>query len=79
MSFLAGSSSAVIVALGKYFDGYNSDGWASLFALMLTLGGLILFALGIIAEYLGLLVRRAVGVPLYVIGNDPHQGPFQKQ
>jgi len=78
-SFLGGASGVVIVAFGKYFHGYNSDGWASLFTLLLTLGGLILFALGIISEYLGVLVRRAVGVPLYVIGNDPHQGPLQKQ
>lgn len=78
-SFFAGLIGSFIVVIGKYIAGYSSDGWASLFSLVLIIGGLILLALGIIAEYLGVLVRRAVGVPLYVVGNDPHLGPLHKQ
>jgi len=78
-SLFAGLSGAFIVVIGKYIAVYSSNGWASLFSLVLIIGGLILFALGIIAEYLGVLVRRAVGVPLYVVGNDPHLGPLRQQ
>jgi hypothetical protein len=79
VAFAAGVIGALTVALGKYLGDYPVGGWASLFSLVLILGGAILLALGIIAEYLGVLVRRSIGLPLYVIGNDPHQGPLHKQ
>jgi undecaprenyl-phosphate 4-deoxy-4-formamido-L-arabinose transferase len=47
--------------------------------LILILGGAILLALGVIAEYVGVLVRRSIGLPLYVIGNDTHTGPLHKK
>jgi undecaprenyl-phosphate 4-deoxy-4-formamido-L-arabinose transferase len=47
--------------------------------LILILGGAILLALGVIAEYVGVLVRRSIGLPLYVIGNDTHIGPLHKK
>ncbi|NBO56919.1 MAG: hypothetical protein EBU84_20520 [Actinobacteria bacterium] len=50
-------------------------GWASLFSLVLVVGGLILLILGILAEYLGVVVRTSLGRPIYVIGDDPVLGP----
>ena len=79
VAFVAGVIGAITVTLGKYFGDYPVGGWASLFSLVLILGGAVLLALGIIAEYLGVLVRRSIGLPLYVIGNDPHHGPLHKQ
>jgi hypothetical protein len=39
---------------------------------LLFLGGLILIALGVIAEYLGLVVIMAMGKPTYSKSNQPH-------
>jgi undecaprenyl-phosphate 4-deoxy-4-formamido-L-arabinose transferase len=44
----------------------------------LIIGGFILLVLGIIAEYVGLLVRTAIGRPLYVITNDRADGPLYR-
>jgi hypothetical protein len=46
-----------------------------LFSLVLVVGGLILLILGILAEYLGVVVRTSLGRPIYVIGDDPVLGP----
>jgi glycosyltransferase involved in cell wall biosynthesis len=78
LSFIAGVIGTVIVLFGKYVAGYSSQGWASLFSLVLILGGAILLALGVIAEYVGVLVRRSIGLPLYVVGSDAHQSPLRK-
>lgn len=79
ISFISGVVGAVVVTVGKYAAGYTSNGWASLFSLILILGGAILLALGVIAEYVGVLVRRSIGLPLYVIGNDTRTGPLHKK
>jgi hypothetical protein len=50
-----------------------------MFSLLLAIGGLILLVLGIIAEYVGLLVRTAIGRPLYVIVNDRLSGPLFRE
>jgi undecaprenyl-phosphate 4-deoxy-4-formamido-L-arabinose transferase len=38
--------------------------------------GAILFSLGVIAEYLGVVVNMAMGKPLYLIVGDPREGPL---
>jgi polyisoprenyl-phosphate glycosyltransferase len=48
-------------------------GWASVMVVILFLGGLILIALGVIAEYLGLVVTMAMGKPTYSKSNKPHK------
>ena len=50
----------------------SSAGWTSLMAVLLVLGGTILLVLGVIAEYLGFVVRRSLGAPLYVV-SDQHR------
>jgi len=47
------------------------QGWTSLMAAFLVIGGLILLMLGVLAEYMGAVVRRSLGAPLYVIANNP--------
>jgi polyisoprenyl-phosphate glycosyltransferase len=37
-----------------------------------------LFALGVIAEYVGAAVRMAMGKPLYLITSDPANGPLHR-
>lgn len=46
-------------------------GWTSLTVLLCLFSGLILFALGIIAQYLGVTLRMAMGRPLYLIVSKP--------
>jgi hypothetical protein len=42
---------------------------------LITSGGM-LFSLGIVAEYLGITVKTAMGKPLYLVVNDPSEGPL---
>jgi hypothetical protein len=79
LTFVSGLLGAFFVVQGKIAHGYDLKGWASLTSIILVLGGLVLLSLGIIAEYLGVLVRKAIGVPFYVIGNNPTFGPLQKK
>lgn len=54
-------------------------GWSSLMAAFLVIGGLILVMLGVLAEYMGAVVRRSLGAPLYVIGGSPRGGTTRDQ
>ena len=78
-SFATGLAVAIAVAVRKVMYGFNVVGWASMFGLLLIIGGLILLVLGIVAEYVGLLVRTAIGRPLYVISNDRATGPLYRE
>ena len=46
-------------------------GFASTLALLLILTGLILLGLAVLSEYVGLIVRSAIGRPLYVVTANP--------
>lgn len=59
----------------KVFNGIAAQGWASVFVGILILGGAVLFAVGIIAEYLGLVVRSSLGQPTYLTVRDPKTSP----
>ena len=73
LTFIGGLLLAGYVILGKLFFGYPVTGWASVFVALLIFGGSTLLFIGIIAEYIGLLVRTSIGKPLYVIGSDPQK------
>ena len=47
------------------------QGWTSLTVLVCLFSGVILFALGVIAEYVGVTLRMAMGRPLYLIVSKP--------
>ncbi len=53
-----------------------TEGWSSLIVVMLISTGAILFSLGVIAEYVGVAVNMAMGKPLYLITQDPADGPL---
>ena len=69
------------VALGLLISGYALyekltasvpvQGWTSLTVLVCLFSGVILFALGVIAEYVGVTLRMAMGRPLYLIVSKP--------
>ena len=52
------------------------QGWTSTMVVVLVSTGVILFSLGVIAEYLGVAVNMAMGKPLYLIVGDPKDGPL---
>ena len=70
-SFAAGVVAAAVIVFGKLSYGYTVSGWASVFVALLLMGGLILLVLGVLAEYLGMIVRASIGKPLYVAVSDP--------
>jgi len=51
-------------------------GWTSVMVIVLVGTGAVLFALGVIAEYVGVAVNMALGKPLYLIVSDPKEGPL---
>jgi len=58
---------SVIVAYGVIWGDSDVRGWASTFVLILGSSGLVLFALGVIAEYVGAVLSVARGRPAFVL------------
>jgi len=61
----------VNILLGARAD---TEGWASLMIVLLLCSGAILVSLGVIAEYIGVVLHVAMGRPLYVLVGDPESG-----
>ena len=51
-------------------------GWTSVMVLVLVTSGGVLFSLGVVAEYLGIAVKTAMGKPLYLVVSDLAAGPL---
>jgi polyisoprenyl-phosphate glycosyltransferase len=71
-----GFLTAIVVVVARITSGVSVQGWASVMAAILLGFGAMLFALGIIAEYVGVSVNMAMGKPLYLVMTDPAQGPL---
>jgi undecaprenyl-phosphate 4-deoxy-4-formamido-L-arabinose transferase len=67
---------AVAFAVNRMAGGELPQGWTSLIVVILVTSGLILFCLGVVAEYIGVAVNMAMGKPLYLIVSDPADGPL---
>jgi polyisoprenyl-phosphate glycosyltransferase len=52
------------------------QGWTSVMVVLLVTAGAILFSLGVVAEYLGIAAKSAMGKPLYLVVSDPADGPL---
>lgn len=72
---LAGFALAVFVVGLRLFGDVEELGWASLMVAVLISSGFVLFALGVVAEYIGVAVNMAMGKPLYLIVADRRNGP----
>lgn len=59
----------------RLFGAVSVPGWTSLAVIFLLGIGAVLFALGIIAEYLGVTVNMAMGKPLFLAVPDRNTGP----
>jgi undecaprenyl-phosphate 4-deoxy-4-formamido-L-arabinose transferase len=66
---------AAIIGL-KLSGHIDEAGWASAMVVSLVSSGAVLFALGVMAEYLGVAVNMAMGRPLYLIVTDRADGPL---
>lgn len=66
----------VWVVWSKITDQVPIQGWTSVMVILLVTSGGVLLSLGIMAEYLGIGVRSAMGKPLYLVVSDPADGPL---
>lgn len=78
-----GSALAAVAAIGyvvyqRIAYGVPAAGWTSLLAVTLLVGGITLLSLGIVAEFLGIVVRTSIGRPLYLVRSDPRDGALAR-
>lgn len=66
----------IVFGIERMTTGGFPAGWASQIIVTLVASGAILFSLGVIAEYLGVVVNAAMGKPPYLIVSDPNDGPL---
>jgi glycosyltransferase involved in cell wall biosynthesis len=57
----------IIYILVAYFQGRTIQGWASLLFSMWFLGGLLLFSIGVVGEYVGKIYKEVKRRPRYII------------
>jgi undecaprenyl-phosphate 4-deoxy-4-formamido-L-arabinose transferase len=67
------------VVYARLTDQVPVQGWASTTVILLVTSGGILFSLGIMAEYLGIAAKSAMGKPLYLVVSDPASGPLGRR
>lgn len=70
---VGGLAYAVWLVVGRMRGHPEVSGWTSLMVATLLIGGLILIALGIIAEYVGLAATMSMGKPSYVALDAPQR------
>ena len=73
---VAGFLLAAVLLVGRITDRITVQGWTTLMVAILVSTGVVLFCLGVIAEYIGVAVRMAMGQPAYLILTDPMRGPL---
>lgn len=61
---------SLIVLFQKFFTNTTLTGWTSIIILQLVFGGIILFILGLIGEYIGRIYDEAKDRPLYIIEEE---------
>lgn len=81
---LGGVVMLIAVALGLYFviaklidPSRSNQGFATIIVAILFLGGLQLFAIGLVGQYVGRIFKQSKGRPLYVVSNRvgfPYEG-----
>jgi polyisoprenyl-phosphate glycosyltransferase len=64
------------VLYARITDQVHVQGWTSVMIVLLVISGALLFSFGILAEYIGVAARSAMGKPLYLIVSDPAEGPL---
>ncbi|WEV56591.1 glycosyltransferase family 2 protein [Ligilactobacillus acidipiscis] len=67
VSFIISLVSILFIILRKIFFGGSVNGWASMISVILLIGGIQLFCLGILGRYIGNLYLEAKRRPIYII------------
>jgi polyisoprenyl-phosphate glycosyltransferase len=70
---------AVVFTVDRLNGGDVPAGWTSQIVVTLLSAGMVLFSLGVVAEYVGVAVNMAMGRPLYLITGDPATGPLARK
>jgi polyisoprenyl-phosphate glycosyltransferase len=70
---LFGFAVATHSAIQNMAGNISVQGWTSVFVAVLVVGGAVLIALGVIAEYIAFSANMAMGKPVYVIVRDPSE------
>jgi polyisoprenyl-phosphate glycosyltransferase len=78
-SVLLGIAISAYSIWGKLTGRVPVPGWASLLIVVSLFSGLILFSLGLLAEYLAIVVTMALGKPLYLITSRPSRGASHRR
>lgn len=63
----AGSIFMALFVMYGFYQGGTITGWASTMTVMLFLGGVQLFVMGVVGEYLGRMFMQSKGRPLFII------------
>ena len=69
----------VYILIQRVTNQITVEGWTSVMLALLLTSGAVLFSLGVIAEYVGVAVKMAMGKPLYLIVSDPADGPLRHE
>ena len=65
--FIAGAICYTSLVIWRYFSGATVSGWSSMIISLYLVGGIIMFSLGIIGEYIGKIFIESKKRPRYVI------------
>ncbi|WP_244932246.1 glycosyltransferase [Nocardioides sp. W7] len=69
---------AAFVVWARLSNQIEVTGWASSMVTVLLSSGVLLFTMGVVAEYLGVAVNMAMGKPLYLVVRDRADGPLSR-
>jgi polyisoprenyl-phosphate glycosyltransferase len=71
-----GLALAGYIVIHQIIDPAPVQGWSSMMVVVLLSTGALLFSLGVVSEYIGVTVNSALGKPLYLLTQDPVEGPL---
>lgn len=69
---------ALVLGVRTIMFGDPTSGWTSLIVVILAMGGLQLFCLGIVGKYIGKIYKEAKHRPLYITKEDENSNPLKK-
>lgn len=69
----------IFYVMAQFYMGHTVQGWTSLAVIVLILGSVQLFVIGIMGEYLGRLYMESKGRPLYVIQDIKSSSPISSK
>lgn len=64
------------IVVHQIIDPAPVQGWSSMMVVVLLTTGALLFSMGVVSEYIGVTVNSALGKPLYLLTQDPLEGPL---